>query len=41
MKTILSLILGLAIGAVAGHFHGVAVTLQSVLQTTQAQMEIK
>lgn len=42
MKTIiitLALILGLAIGSLAGHYHGVAVTLQSVLQATQAQME--
>lgn len=29
--TLFSLVVGIAIGAVAGHFHGVAVTLQSVM----------
>ncbi len=45
MKTItttLALILGLAIGGFAGHWHGVATTLQGmVMQTTESMGALK
>ncbi len=34
ITTTLALILGLAIGALAGHYHGVATTLESMMINT-------